>query len=229
MAGSGSVKANPTKARKRVEADNGASGTSMVRARNGSAFTRCEECKKDVAVALIGMHSCSLDAKIKMNLEAQVVENPAEVKPTKKKAAERNATEVAEPNAKRTKKEKRAAKDPNKPKRPPTAFFIFIGDFRKTYKEANPDSKDVKKVAKEAGEKWKSMTDEEKKPYLEKAAQLKADHGKTSGNSSDTGPENGAAADKEGEDDGEEDTKADEEDSKMEDAADGIEDESGSE
>ncbi|CAI0444154.1 unnamed protein product [Linum tenue] len=156
MAGNGSVKANPTKARKRVEADNGASGTSMVRARNGSAFTRCEECKKDVAVALIGMHSCSLDAKIKMNLEAQVVENPAEVKPT--------------------------------------------GDFRKTYKEANPDSKDVKKVAKEAGEKWKSMTDEEKKPYLEKAAQLKADHGKTSGNSSDTEPENGAAADKEGED-----------------------------
>lgn len=27
-----------------------------------------EECKKDVPVALIGFHSCSLDAKIKMNL-----------------------------------------------------------------------------------------------------------------------------------------------------------------
>jgi hypothetical protein len=27
-----------------------------------------EECKKDVPVALISFHSCSLDAKIKMNL-----------------------------------------------------------------------------------------------------------------------------------------------------------------
>ncbi|CAI0415339.1 unnamed protein product, partial [Linum tenue] len=187
MAGGGSIKSNPTKARKRVEADNGASAASMVRARDGSAFTRCEECKKDVAVALIGMHSCSLDAKIKMNLEAQVVENAADVKTTKKKAAE-----------------------------------------RKEYKEANPDSKDVKKIAKEAGQKWKSMTDEEKKPYLDKAAQLKAEHGKTSGDSDDA--ENGAPADKEGEDDDEEDTKEEEEDPNKEDAAkDGVEDESGSE
>ncbi|CAI0416455.1 unnamed protein product, partial [Linum tenue] len=228
MAGGGSIKSNPTKARKRVEADNGASAASMVRARDGSAFTRCEECKKDVAVALIGMHSCSLDAKIKMNLEAQVLENAADVKTTKKKAVERNTGEVEDPKAKRAKKEKRAAKDPNKPKRPPTAFFIFIGAFRKEYKEANPDSRDVKKIAKEAGEKWKSMTDEEKKPYLDKAAQLKAEHGKTSGDSNDA--ENGAAADKEGEDDDEEDTKEEEEDPNKEDAAkDGVEDESGSE
>jgi hypothetical protein len=30
--------------------------------------TRSEECKKDVPVALINMHSCTLDAKIKLNL-----------------------------------------------------------------------------------------------------------------------------------------------------------------
>nr|KYP75464.1 Non-histone chromosomal protein 6 [Cajanus cajan] len=33
-------------------------------------------------------------------------------------------------------------------------------------------------VGKEAGEKWKSMTDEEKKPYLDKVAELKAEYEK---------------------------------------------------
>ncbi|KAF2312623.1 hypothetical protein GH714_036999 [Hevea brasiliensis] len=82
-----------------------------------------------------------------------------------------------EPKAKKAKKEKKG-NNPNKPKRPPTAFFIFMDEFRKAFKEANPDSKDVKKVAKEAGEKWKCMTDEEKKPYVSKAAELKAEYDK---------------------------------------------------
>ncbi|MFS8032483.1 putative chromatin remodeling & transcriptional activation HMG family [Helianthus anomalus] len=46
-------------------------------------------------------------------------------------------------------------------------------DFRKTFKEANPDNKKVALVAKEGGEKWKSMTEEEKKSYVERAAELK--------------------------------------------------------
>jgi len=33
-------------------------------------------------------------------------------------------------------------------------------DFRKSYKEAHPDSKGVTSVAKEGGEKWKSLTEE---------------------------------------------------------------------
>ncbi|CAN1325382.1 High mobility group B protein 7 [Linum perenne] len=155
MAGGGNIKSNPTKSRKRVEAETSASVASLVRARDGSAFARCEECNKDVPAALIGMHSCSLDAKIKMNLEAQVVENPTEVKKT--------------------------------------------ADFRKEYKEANPDCKEPKKVAKDAGEKWKSMSEEEKKPYIEKAAQLKADFAKGSG-SSNADDEN-READNSGDDD----------------------------
>ncbi|KAI8014190.1 High mobility group B protein 7 [Camellia lanceoleosa] len=51
-------------------------------------------------------------------------------------------------------------------------------EFRKTYKEANPDCKSVATVAKEGGEKWKSMTDEEKKIYLDRAAELKAEYDK---------------------------------------------------
>ncbi|GAU23821.1 hypothetical protein TSUD_27300 [Trifolium subterraneum] len=33
-------------------------------------------------------------------------------------------------------------KDPNMLKHPPTAFFVFMDDFRKKFKEANYDSKD---------------------------------------------------------------------------------------
>ncbi|KAL4597268.1 hypothetical protein ACB092_12G222300 [Castanea dentata] len=64
MAGGG------VKGRKRVEAssEDATSTTSLLRARDSNAFARCEECKKDVPVALISMHSCSLDARIKLNL-----------------------------------------------------------------------------------------------------------------------------------------------------------------
>ncbi|KAL4018432.1 hypothetical protein IC575_022028 [Cucumis melo] len=174
MAGGGS-----SKSRKRVEAtpaDVAATGPSLVRAKDGSAFARCDECGKSVPVALISMHSCSLDAKIRMNLEAQTVEKQTQ----SKKPAEKKKSASSEPKAKKSRTDKKGKKDkdPNAPKRPPTAFFIFMDDFRKSFKEANPDSKGVKEVAKEGGEKWKSMTDEEKKPYQDKAAELKAEYEK---------------------------------------------------
>lgn len=170
------MKSNPTKARKRVEASQESTAPSLVRAKDGSAFARCEECNKDVPVALISFHCCSLDAKIKMNLEAQVVETPGEPnKPTEKK---KSSSTESKPKKAKVEKKGNKGKDPNKPKRPPTAFFIFMDDFRKEYKEAHPDSKDVKAVAKEGGEKWKSMSDEEKKRYQDKAAELKAEYQK---------------------------------------------------
>ncbi|KVI11549.1 High mobility group (HMG) box domain-containing protein, partial [Cynara cardunculus var. scolymus] len=49
-------------------------------------------------------------------------------------------------------------------------------------KAANPDNKKVSVVAKEGGEKWRSMTEEvsskflEKKPYTERATELKEDY-----------------------------------------------------
>ncbi|KAA0066123.1 high mobility group B protein 7 [Cucumis melo var. makuwa] len=187
MAGGGS-----SKSRKRVEAtpaDVAATGPSLVRAKDGRlkskriqysvclnhflsyeicsfvgvvfAFWSDDECGKSVPVALISMHSCSLDAKIRMNLEAQTVEKQTQ----SKKPAEKKKSASSEPKAKKSRTDKKGKKDkdPNAPKRPPTAFFIFMDDFRKSFKEANPDSKGVKEVAKEGGEKWKSMTDEDEK------------------------------------------------------------------
>ncbi|CAL5009356.1 unnamed protein product [Urochloa decumbens] len=170
MAG-GKSTGNAARTRKRVEA------TVLKRSRDGSAFTRCEACNKDVPVVLIDMHSCSLDAKIRMTLEAQVVEKTVEVtaKADRKKPAAKGG----------------AANKDSKRKRTPTAFFLFLEDFRKEFKAANPDNKSVSTAAKEAGEKWRSMTDQEKKPYVDKATELKAlaENGEGSG-------ENNVAAEK---------------------------------
>ncbi|CAA3009056.1 Hypothetical predicted protein [Olea europaea subsp. europaea] len=75
------------------------------------------------------------------------------------------------------KKGKAAKKDPNKPKRPPSAFFVFLEEFRKTFKKENPDIKAVSAVGKAGGEKWKSMSAAEKAPYEAKAAKKKAEYG----------------------------------------------------
>uniref|UniRef100_A0A7N0RBP8 HMG box domain-containing protein n=1 Tax=Kalanchoe fedtschenkoi TaxID=63787 RepID=A0A7N0RBP8_KALFE len=73
---------------------------------------------------------------------------------------------------------KKAAKDPNKPKRPASAFFVFMEDFRKQFKEQNPNNKSVAAVGKAGGEKWKSMSEAEKAPYVAKAEKRKTQYDK---------------------------------------------------
>ena len=69
-------------------------------------------------------------------------------------------------------------KDPNKPKRPASAFFVFMEDFRKTYKEKHPNNKSVSVVGKAGGDKWKSLSEAEKAPYVAKAEKRKVDYDK---------------------------------------------------
>ncbi|XP_043725347.1 high mobility group B protein 1-like isoform X2 [Telopea speciosissima] len=76
------------------------------------------------------------------------------------------------------KKVKAAKKDPNKPKRPASAFFVFLEEFRKTYKQDHPNVKAVSAVGKAGGEKWKSLTEAEKAPYEAKAAKRKTEYEK---------------------------------------------------
>ncbi|CAN8276349.1 unnamed protein product [Cochlearia groenlandica] len=79
----------------------------------------------------------------------------------------------------RGKKAAKKTKDPNKPKRPASAFFVFLDDFRKEFNQANPDNKSVGTVGKAAGARWKSMSDEDKAPYVAKAASKKTKYMKT--------------------------------------------------
>ncbi|KAF8108894.1 hypothetical protein N665_0104s0204 [Sinapis alba] len=69
-------------------------------------------------------------------------------------------------------KKKQAAKLHGKmPKKPPTAFFFFLKDFRKQYQEENPEVKSMREIGKTCGEKWKTMTYEEKVKYYDIATE----------------------------------------------------------
>ncbi|EYU33343.1 hypothetical protein ABFS82_13G085500 [Erythranthe guttata] len=76
---------------------------------------------------------------------------------------------------KTTTKKIAAKMDALKPKKPPTAFFYFLEDFRKEYQEQNPDVKSMRDVGKACGEKWKTMTYEEKVHYYDIATEKRAD------------------------------------------------------
>ncbi|XP_020599629.1 high mobility group B protein 14-like [Phalaenopsis equestris] len=93
---------------------------------------------------------------------------PAKQKP-KSKALGKKLTRKA-----KTKK-KLTGKDPAKPKKPPTAFFYFLEDFRKTYQKENPDVKSMCEIGKACGEKWKTMTYEEKVAYYDIATEKRAE------------------------------------------------------
>ncbi|KAK4841136.1 hypothetical protein QYF36_026856 [Acer negundo] len=76
-------------------------------------------------------------------------------------------------------KKKAPAKDPNKPKRPASAFFVFMEEFRQQYKKEHPNNKSVAAVGKAGGEKWKSLSTSEKAPFVERAEKRKKEYEKT--------------------------------------------------
>ncbi|KAI8982413.1 high mobility group box domain-containing protein [Mycotypha africana] len=77
-----------------------------------------------------------------------------------------------EPTKKRAdpedKKKRRAKKDPNAPKRGLSAYMFFSQEKRAEVKAENPEAS-FGQIGKILGEKWKAMSDEEKKPYNDKA------------------------------------------------------------
>ncbi|KAB5557784.1 hypothetical protein DKX38_008693 [Salix brachista] len=72
----------------------------------------------------------------------------------------------------------KAAKDPNKPKRPASAFFVFMEEFRELYKKEHPKNKSVAAVGKAGGDKWKSLSEAEKAPFVAKADKRKVEYEK---------------------------------------------------
>ncbi|KAM8853943.1 high mobility group protein B1b [Synchiropus picturatus] len=106
---------------------------------------------------------------------------------------------------------KKRFKDPNAPKRPPSAFFLFCSDFRPKVKGENPGLS-IGDTAKKLGEMWNSSTAEEKQPYEKKAAKLKEKYDKDIVSYRTKGKvdsESAAAADDD--EDGEEDEEEEEE------------------
>ncbi|MBA0575176.1 hypothetical protein Golob_024885 [Gossypium lobatum] len=73
---------------------------------------------------------------------------------------------------KETKKKTKKERDPLKPKQPMSAFFLFSNE-RRAALLADTGNKNVLEAAKIAGEEWKNMTEEQKKPYEEIAKKNK--------------------------------------------------------
>merc|ERR1712212_1427663 len=76
------------------------------------------------------------------------------------------------------KKAAKRKKDPNAPKRPQTAFFVFSTKHREEVKKELGEGVRVGDIAKRLGEKWKELTDEDKTEYNEEAARQKVDYDK---------------------------------------------------
>ncbi|MEJ1270237.1 high mobility group box 1 [Cricetulus griseus] len=72
---------------------------------------------------------------------------------------------------------KKKFKDPNAPKRPPSAFFLFCSEYCPKIKGEHPGLS-IGDVAKKLGELWNNTAAEDKQPYGKKAAKLKEKHEK---------------------------------------------------
>ena len=64
---------------------------------------------------------------------------------------------------------RRKEKDPDAPKQARTAFNFFMDEYRPQYKKDNPSSKGVVEVTKAGSERWRKLSEEDKKPYKDKA------------------------------------------------------------
>jgi REP element-mobilizing transposase RayT len=98
----------------------------------------------------------------------------------KKSPTPAKSPKVAKVIAKKEKKGK-ATKvvDPNKPKRAPSAYFIWMGENRaKVIAEHKLDASKVTEVMKKMGELWSKMPEAQKKPFEEKAAKAKEQYEK---------------------------------------------------
>jgi len=67
----------------------------------------------------------------------------------------------------------KAKKDPKAPKRALSAYMFFSQDWRERVKAENPEA-GFGEIGKLLGARWKELSDEEKKPYIEQAARDKS-------------------------------------------------------
>jgi len=85
--------------------------------------------------------------------------------------------EKAEAKGKRdAKRARKAAIDPNKPKKPPSGYWLWLADNRAALMvevEKKTGKKNVAEVAKLGGQRFKALTEKAKAPFEKKAAELK--------------------------------------------------------
>lgn len=94
-------------------------------------------------------------------------------KEKKKEKKPKKAITISEAPRKRKEKSKKREKDVNAPKRPATAFMLWLNENRKSILEENPGIK-VTEIAKKGGELWRDLKD--KSEWEEKANKSKEEY-----------------------------------------------------
>jgi len=96
---------------------------------------------------------------------------PSNDSTTPKKKAKTTKPKATPEKPKRAPKRKKT-KYEGEPKKPLTAYFIYMGENRAKVTAENPDLK-VKEIASHLGAKWRALTDAEKEPYNKKVEEAK--------------------------------------------------------
>ncbi|XP_045130048.1 FACT complex subunit Ssrp1-like isoform X1 [Portunus trituberculatus] len=102
-------------------------------------------------------------------------EGSGEEKKKKKEKKERTKTKTKTVSEKPRKRKPKKEKDSNKPKRPQSAYFIWLNESREQIKKENPGIS-ITEISKVAGQKWKTI--ENKKEWEVKAAKAKEEYEK---------------------------------------------------
>ncbi|CAN8316181.1 unnamed protein product [Cochlearia groenlandica] len=105
------------------------------------------------------------------NLESTVTSSDGARRSTRLRLKPLAKTKIRQKKKKKKKKKKDTKLHGKMPKKPPTAFFYYLQDFRKQYQEQNPEVKSMREIGKTCGEKWQTMTFEEKVKYYDIATE----------------------------------------------------------
>merc|ERR1712072_980420 len=94
----------------------------------------------------------------------------------KKKMAEYKTTESYQEfqklKTKKKKKKSKKPKDKNAPKRPSSAYFLFMQENREEFKKENPTA-GIAQLGKIAGQKWRELSEVEKSSFVSQALKLR--------------------------------------------------------
>jgi len=102
--------------------------------------------------------------ELEKELAATQKQEDKEAKAAVKKAEkEAKAAKAAEEKLKKAQEKEEHEK--LNPKKPLSAYFLFMADFRPKFAAENPESKGIAECSKAAGEKWGTMDAEAKAPY----------------------------------------------------------------
>lgn len=143
----------------------------MGRAKAGGKRTKDENRpKRSVSAYFYYLSHCREEAKAKGKSVSKIGEFTKECSvkwnaltvAQKKKFNEKAAADKKRYDTEMSAYTGKPAKDETKPKRPQTAYFLFLADYRKKMKGSDISNKEL---ISSAGRVWGEMTDAEKKPY----------------------------------------------------------------